>query len=75
MFTQIVVGVDEHEGDRDAIVLAKRLVAPDGALTFAYVYCGDPHVSRGASSAHEATERERVLDRLAAATRPASKRR
>ena len=67
MFKQIVVGVDEHEGGRDAIALAKKLVAPDGRLTLAFVYCGDPYVYRGASAAFEATERERTLERLEAA--------
>lgn len=67
MFKQIVVGVDEHEGGRDAIALAKKLVAPAGRLTLAFVYCGDPYVYRGASAAFEATERERTLGRLEAA--------
>ena len=64
MFKQIVVGVDEHEGGRDAIALAKKLVAPAGRLTLAFVYCGDPYVYRGASATFEATERERTLERL-----------
>ena len=29
MFKRIVVGVDEHEGGRDAIALAKTLLASD----------------------------------------------
>jgi nucleotide-binding universal stress UspA family protein len=33
MFKQIVVGVDEHAGSRDAIALAERLLARDGGLT------------------------------------------
>ena len=33
MFKQIVVGVDEHEGGRDAVALAKNLLARDGELT------------------------------------------
>ena len=66
MFKQIVVGVDEHEGGRDAIALAKKLAAPDGQLTLAFVYCGDPYVYRGVSAAFEATERERTLERLEA---------
>jgi nucleotide-binding universal stress UspA family protein len=37
MFKQIVVGVDEHEGGRDAIALAKNLLARDGELTLSYV--------------------------------------
>ena len=48
MFKQIVVGVDEHEGGRDAIALAKNLLARDGALTLGYVYAGNPHIYRAA---------------------------
>jgi hypothetical protein len=51
MFKQVVVGVDEHEGGRDAVALAKNLLARDGELTLAYVFAGDPHVYRGASAA------------------------
>jgi nucleotide-binding universal stress UspA family protein len=61
MFEQIVVGVDEHEGGRDAIALAKNLFARGGKLTLAYVYAGDPHVYRSASAAYDASERERAL--------------
>jgi nucleotide-binding universal stress UspA family protein len=64
MFRNIVVGVDEHEGTRDAIALAKNLLAQDGQLTLAHVYPGDPHVYRSASPAYEAAERERALELL-----------
>ncbi|MGZ4187452.1 MAG: universal stress protein [Solirubrobacteraceae bacterium] len=64
MFKQIVVGVDEHEGGRDAIALGKRLLAREGELTLAYIYAGDPHVYRGASAASEASEREHALELL-----------
>jgi hypothetical protein len=33
MFKQIVVGVDEYEGGRDAVALAHNLLARDGELT------------------------------------------
>ena len=62
MFKQIVVGVDEHEGGRDAIALARNLLARDGELTLAYVFAGDPHVYRSASAAFEASERERASE-------------
>ena len=64
MFKQIVVGVDEHKGGRDAIALAKNLLARDGELTLAYVYPGDAHVYRSASAAYEAGERERARELL-----------
>lgn len=64
MCKQIVVGVDEHQGGRDAIALAKKLLARDGELTLAYVYAGDPHVYRSASAAYEASEHERAREML-----------
>jgi nucleotide-binding universal stress UspA family protein len=67
MFKQIVVGVDEHASGRDAIALAKRLVAPDGQLTLGFIYCGDEYVYRGTNTPVEPTYRERTLDRLRAA--------
>jgi nucleotide-binding universal stress UspA family protein len=41
MFKQIVVGVDEHRGARDAIALANNLLAPGGELTLAYILAHD----------------------------------
>ena len=43
MFEQIVVGVDGREGGRDAVALAKLLVAADGELTLVHVVPGDAH--------------------------------
>ena len=60
MFKQIVVGVDGRAGGRDAIALAKLLVAAGGELTLAHVVPGDAHASRGASAAYEAPEAERA---------------
>jgi nucleotide-binding universal stress UspA family protein len=60
MFKQIVVGVDEREGGRDAIALAKHLLAPGGEITLAYVYAGDSHSHRGTSPASEASEHKRA---------------
>ena len=64
MFRQIVVGVDEDKGSRDAIAVAKRMLASDGELTLAHVHTGDPHIYRGASAAYEASARERALELL-----------
>ena len=64
MFKQIVVGVDERDGGRDAVALAKSLRARDGELTLAYIFAGDPHLYRGASAAFEASERERARELL-----------
>jgi nucleotide-binding universal stress UspA family protein len=63
MFKQIVVGVDEHQGSRDAIALAERLLAPDGELTLAHVFGGDPHLYRSPTLFYEA-QRERALAQL-----------
>jgi nucleotide-binding universal stress UspA family protein len=59
-----MVGVDEHEGGRDAITLAKALVAKDGELTLAYMHHGYPVPARGMSVAYEAEEHERALELL-----------
>ena len=56
MFRQIVIGVDEHEGGRDAIALAKNLLARGGELTLAHVLRHDGHGHRGPSAAYEASE-------------------
>jgi nucleotide-binding universal stress UspA family protein len=65
MFKNVVVGVDEHQGGRDAIALASRLIEADGEVTLAYVYSGDAHLWRGSSAAYDAVERDRALELLA----------
>lgn len=67
MFNRIIVGVDEHQGGRDAIALANRLVAADGHMTLTRVDPSDPFVYRGVSALYEARERERALAELDAA--------
>ena len=66
MFARIIVGVDEHPGARDAIALAKLLLAPDGHLTLAHVDASDPFAYRGVSALYETREREQALARLQA---------
>ena len=58
MFKQILVGVDEYEGGRDAIALAKRLIAADGQITLAFVETGEPYVYGGVSGMYEAGEQD-----------------
>jgi nucleotide-binding universal stress UspA family protein len=60
MFKQVVVGVDGRAGGRDAVALAKLLVATSGELTLAHVVPGDAHDHRGASAAYESPEAERA---------------
>jgi len=67
MFKNVIVGVDARQGGRDAIALAKQLVAQDGELAFAYVYRSDRMPVRGSSGAFEASERQRGLDLLSTA--------
>jgi nucleotide-binding universal stress UspA family protein len=55
MFKRIVVGVDGHEGGRDAIALAKNLLAQDGELALAHVLAHDGHGYRGPSADYEAS--------------------
>src|SRR3954453_13921408 len=54
MFKHIVVGVDGRKGGRDAVALARLLVAVGGKLTLAYVVARDAHAYRGTSEAPEA---------------------
>ena len=72
MFKQIVVGVDGREGGRDAVALAKLLVAAGGELTLAHVVPAGGR-DRGASAAYEAPEAEQAeipLQRVGHALEP-----
>ena len=60
MFNNVLVGVDDDEGGRDAIALAKMLAAEGSELTLAQVYQGDSAVSRASSPAYEAAQHERI---------------
>ena len=64
MFNRVVVGVDGGDGGRDAIALAKNLLARGGELTLACIYAGDAHIYRGASAEYTAAERERARELL-----------
>jgi nucleotide-binding universal stress UspA family protein len=64
MFRNVVVGVDNRDGGRDAIALARVLLADGGKLTLAYIYQGDPHVWRGTSPPFEASESDRAHELL-----------
>lgn len=64
MFNNVVVGVDDEEGGRDAIALAKMLAASGSELTLAQVYQGDTKVSRAARPDYEAWQHERIRELL-----------
>jgi nucleotide-binding universal stress UspA family protein len=60
MFERIVVGVDGREGGRDAVALARLLVAAGGKLTLAHVVARDAHAHRGTGGAAGACDGERA---------------
>jgi nucleotide-binding universal stress UspA family protein len=69
MFENVLVGVDGRPNGRDAIALARRLVAPEGKLTLAHVRDGRLHPSHAITpsmlederkAAEELLERERA---------------
>ncbi len=64
MFRNVVVGVNDDEGGRDAIALAKMLAASGSELTLAQVYQGDSKVSRDARPDYEAWQHERIRELL-----------
>jgi nucleotide-binding universal stress UspA family protein len=64
MFRQVVVGVNEDTGSRDAITIATKLLARDGALSLAHVCTGSPRVYRRVSATREPSERERAVELL-----------
>ncbi len=71
MFSNVLVGVDGEEGGRDAIALARTLVAEGGELTLGYVFHGEPHGPRGWPDPSVPGEREhaaKVLERARAET-------
>jgi nucleotide-binding universal stress UspA family protein len=65
MFDKVMIGIDEREGGRDAIALARQLVSDSGELTLAYVHGGFSIAGRGSSAAFEADEHDRALALLA----------
>jgi nucleotide-binding universal stress UspA family protein len=67
MFRNVLVGIDERPGGRDAIALGKDLLANDGELTLAYVHLGEAKPTRGSSPAFQAAEQERSRELLEAA--------
>jgi nucleotide-binding universal stress UspA family protein len=71
MFRNVVVGVDEHEGARDAIALAKNLLAWNGELSLVHVLAHDGHGYRGPGAAYEAFSLQRVAELLEQARKEA----
>ncbi len=70
MFRQVLVGVDDDQGGRDAIALGKLLAGPDGALTFGHVFHADTSVPWGfqdPDKPQQEDESRQLLERIAAA--------
>jgi nucleotide-binding universal stress UspA family protein len=53
-FQHVIVGVDGRQGGRDAVALARWLVAPDGRLTLAHVRTGGLFASESSEAAADA---------------------
>jgi nucleotide-binding universal stress UspA family protein len=66
MFKQIVVGVDGREGGRDAVALARLLLAAGGELTLAHVFPSNAYAYTDASAVQEAPEAQRAAALLEA---------
>lgn len=67
MFKTVVVGVDGHEGGRDAVALARKLTSPGGRLTLAHVYPHHPASSVIGYDDDEAADIVRARELLKAA--------
>jgi nucleotide-binding universal stress UspA family protein len=67
MHSNVLIGVDHHDGGRDAVALARQWFARGAELTIAHISTDDPHLYRGASAEYASSERELGLVRLEAA--------
>lgn len=64
MFKNVIVGVDDGQGGRDAIALARQLVDPGALLTLAHAYPGAVRVPGRSAIAADAADREHALNLL-----------
>jgi nucleotide-binding universal stress UspA family protein len=64
MFKNVIVGVDEHEGGRDAIALAKHLVHKGGQLTLTHVHHGYAMSVPSPNPDYRVQEHDRALELL-----------
>ena len=65
MFDNVVVGIDNYEAGRDALELAKQLVAPDGDMLLVFVEVVRRAPGPDADPQWQLDERRRALERLA----------
>jgi nucleotide-binding universal stress UspA family protein len=71
VFKNILVGVDRHQGGRDAVALSKQLLDKGGELTLAHIFSGEPHTWRGSPTEHDLAKRERIAELLETASKEA----
>jgi nucleotide-binding universal stress UspA family protein len=64
MFNNVLIGVNDAEGGRDAIALGKVLVAGDGELTLGHVYHQEPPGPWRMADVRVGEERERAPELL-----------
>lgn len=65
MFKNVIIGVDDNDGSRDAIALAERLVSREGAtLTLAHVYWDESRPWRGSNAAYDVVEQGQARELL-----------
>jgi nucleotide-binding universal stress UspA family protein len=64
MFENVIIGVDDVEGGRDALALARQLASPDGHLTLAYVQVVMPRPDDDSGAVSLAADRRPALERL-----------
>ena len=65
MFDNVVVGIDNYEAGRDALELAKQLVAPDGDMLLVFVEVVMRAPGPDTDPQWQLDERRRALERLA----------
>lgn len=58
MFSNVMVGIDEPTASRDALALARLLLADGGRLTLAHIYPGASNPWRGSSPAYAMVEEQ-----------------
>jgi len=71
MFRQVLVGIDDDQGGRDAIALAKLLAGSGGGLTFAHVFHADrpmPWAFQDPILPERGEEARQMLERMVAET-------
>jgi len=64
MYANVIVGVDQETGGRDAIVLARLLMGVDGKLTLAHVHGPYGDARRGVRATLERRERAHAMSLL-----------